>query len=213
MSIFRKLFSNSGSKFHDLFEEGGRNLDTMAKLLSEMLGAPGFSNLSPGAKKMYALESANDHVTHRLLTELGKNFITPFDREDIHTLSNTLDDIADYMLAVVEVICNYHIDRLDNISVGIAQGLQQTVASVNEALKALRDKTKLDKLDAHCYEIRKLTSKLDNTVDGAIVTLFAEEKDPVRVIKMMEYYDVMQILINKCADVADVMESIVIKYS
>lgn len=213
MSIFRKLFSNSGSKFHDLFEEGGRNLDAMAILLSQMLAAPGFNSLSPGAKKMYALESANDHVTHRLLTELGKNFITPFDREDIHTLSNTLDDIADYMLAVVEVISNYHIDRLDSISGGIAKGLEQTISGINNALKGLRDKTNLDKLDKHCFEIRKLTSKLDNTVDSAVVTLFAEEKDPIRVVKMMEYYDVLQELINKCADVANVLESIVIKYS
>jgi uncharacterized protein len=213
MSALTKLFKPSGKRFYDLFEEVGANLQEMSKLMVQAVYESNKPIRDVAIDHMLKLEHANDLVTHRLFIELGKNFITPFDREDIHTLIGTLDDIVDYMLANVKMIKNYDLMVPNRTSQNIATGMQKIVKLLSSALIQLKKKKSLGDLHQNCVEIRKLSQNLDSMIDNAVAGLFADYDSPVLLIKMMDHYELQQTLIAKCNDAADVIESVIIKYS
>lgn len=213
MSVLTRFFRPSGKKFYDLFDEVANNMLEMSQLMVRVIYEPNAPARNATIEEMLKLEHANDLVTHRLFTELGKNFITPFDREDIHGLIGTLDDIIDYMLANVKMVQNYKLLMPGRTSQNIATGVQKITKLLAASLAQLRDKKSLNELHNSCIEIRKLNQNLDNMVDNAVAGLFADQDSPLLLIKMMDHYAVQQKLISKCNDAADVIESIIIKYS
>jgi uncharacterized protein Yka (UPF0111/DUF47 family) len=213
MSALAKLFKPSGKKFYDLFQEVSVNLQDMSRLMVQVVYEADGPVRDAAIDKMIALEHATDLVTHRLFIELGKNFITPFDREDIHILIGTLDDIVDYMLANVKMIKNYQLPVPNRTSQSIATGMQKVAKLLSAALIQLRNKKGLGNLHYNCVEIRKLNNNLDGMIDNAIAGLFAGHDSPVLLIKIMDHYALQQTLISKCNDAADVIESVIIKYS
>jgi uncharacterized protein Yka (UPF0111/DUF47 family) len=106
--------------FYNLFEEASDNLEKIAKKLVQVVQEPNFNQRAALISEMETLEHNNDEVTHRIFIELGRNFITPFDREDIHSLASALDDIADYIYSAGKKINFYHIDPISD------QGIQKT---------------------------------------------------------------------------------------
>src|SRR5688500_5539704 len=136
---FMKLFMPKDKVFYGLFEEVADNVAKMSKLLMNCVGEPQFDNRQQIIKQIEDLEHANDELTHRIFTELGRNFITPFDREDIHYLASALDDIADYSYACAKKINFYHMNPNDTGLHKLAEIINQSACEVRKAVGELRD--------------------------------------------------------------------------
>src|SRR5919199_5440853 len=136
MNIFAKLLAPKNKVFYELFEQAADNVSKMSKLLVKTVTEPNFDNRQNTITQMEDLEHANDELTHRIFTELGRNFITPFDREDIHYLASALDDIADYVYASAKKINFYRI--IPNNDTGLQKLAEIIDLSTCEVQKAVK---------------------------------------------------------------------------
>ncbi|MDQ6843355.1 MAG: DUF47 family protein, partial [Bacteroidota bacterium] len=185
----------------------------MAGRLKDVVNEKDFEKRAVLIKEVEDLEHVNDEYTHRIFTELGRNFITPFDREDIHYLATSLDDICDYIYASAKKINFYKVNPDD---VGFKKMAELILNSCNEVQKAvveLRDMKNLRKITDAMVLINSIENQADDIFDMSIENLFENEPDAKEVIKKREIYQVMEIVTDKCEDAANVIESIIIKYA
>ena len=159
------------------------------------------------------LEHTNDELTHRIFTELGRNFITPFDREDIHYLASSLDDIADYIYASAKKINFYRVNPNDSGIQKLAEIIENICAQVRNAVGELRNMKDMRLITESLVKINSMENQADDVFDMSIENLFATEPDAKEVIKKREIYQVMEIVTDKCEDAGNVIESIIIKYA
>jgi hypothetical protein len=159
------------------------------------------------------MEHVNDDFTHTIFTELGKNFITPFDREDIHYLATSLDDIADYIYASAKKINFYRVNPNDMGFTKMADLIALGCRQVEVAVKELRNMKNMRLITDALVSINSIENQADDIFDMSIERLFATEPDAKEVIKKREIYQVMEIVTDKCEDAANVIESIIVKYA
>jgi predicted phosphate transport protein (TIGR00153 family) len=159
------------------------------------------------------LEHKNDETTHRIFIELGRNFITPFDREDIHYLATSLDDIADYIWGGAKRIVNYQIDDQYNTLPAFAEIIDKSIQEINKSVFALRDMKDLRAVTAACVIINSLENNADDLLDSTLMKLFSTQITAVELIKQKDIYQMLETVTDKCEDAANVIESIIIKYS
>lgn len=213
MANFLKFFLPKDKVFYALFESVSGELVKMGDKLVQITNEPDFDQRAKYIKEMEDMEHLNDDYTHRIFTELGKNFITPFDREDIHSLASALDDIADYIYAAAKKINFYHIDPSDigfrKMADLIAFGTQQ----VHKAVTELRDMKNMRNITDALVSINSIENQGDDIFDMSIERLFATENDFKEVIKRRDIFQVLEIVTDKCEDAANVIESIIVKYS
>ncbi|OSZ81965.1 hypothetical protein CAP35_01445 [Chitinophagaceae bacterium IBVUCB1] len=212
MASLQKLFMPDGQKFYRLFDEVADNLVVMGKLYYETICA-GDGIMLQNISKLDELEKAIDVSTRKLFHELGRNFITPFDREDIHALASGLDDIADLTYGTIRQMNNYGLTNPGNTTQYVAGEYKRLIALLTDSIKSLNNKRNLAKLASPCREMRKIINLCDNRIDAAITGLFPTNTNVVDIIKWMEHYDILQVLLEKCENVVDTIEAIVIKYS
>ncbi|MES2798543.1 MAG: DUF47 family protein [Bacteroidota bacterium] len=200
--------------FFTLFENASENLEKISALLVKVVHEPEFGKRAALIKEMEDLEHANDDLTHMIFVELGKNFITPFDREDIHSLATALDDIADYIYSSGKKINFYRIDPTED------QGIQKSAAAINDAVKAvkqavleLRNLKNTQKIVECVIKINSAENAADDIFDMCIEKLFASDVDFKELIKKRELYQVLENVTDKCEDAGNVIESIVVKYA
>lgn len=193
-------------KFFVMFGQMGQMLiegaDLLNKLLSDVTQAPVYQG------EIKSLEHKADSLTHSIITKLNQTFITPFDREDIHLLSTRLDDVLDLMDATAMRIVTYNIRTL---GLGTQQLGQILAAQVQEISKALALLKRRDGVLQHCIEINRLEDDADRIARASIGMLFEKEENPIRLIKQKELYEVLELATDKCEDVANVIETIVLK--
>ena len=213
MLSLKKVFSPGGKRFYDLFEEVGNNLTEMSMIFGSSI-IEGTSEVR-GAQlvQAFALEDKNDQVTHKLFIELGRNFITPFDREDIHTLVSTLDDIADHMYAIMKQINSYGITVIPHPTKNVAINLQKLVTGIARIIKSLQNKRHLEQLYPLCQEMKKIADLCATLTDAAVSRVYTEEQDPIEVVKRLDHYELVHTLVDRCYTVINVVESIIITYS
>jgi uncharacterized protein Yka (UPF0111/DUF47 family) len=159
------------------------------------------------------MEHINDDYTHRIFTELGKNFITPFDREDIHYLATSLDDIADYIYSSAKKINFYRVNPNDTGMQKMAELIASGCKQVHKAVTELRNMKNMRQITDALVAINSIENQADDVFDMSIERLFATEPDAKEVIKKREIYQVMEIVTDKCEDAANVIESIIVKYA
>ena len=208
-----KIFQPKDRVFFSLFESVAGELVKMGNKLSDIVNEPDFEIRAKYIKEVEDMEHVNDEFTHRIFTELGKNFITPFDREDIHSLASALDDISDYIYASAKKINFYRVDP-DDIGIRkfgdlIALGCGQVAKAVTE----LRNMKNMRVITDALVAINSIENQGDDIFDMSIERLFATEPDAKEVIKKREIYQVMEMVTDKCEDAANVIESIIVKYS
>jgi predicted phosphate transport protein (TIGR00153 family) len=185
----------------------------MAAKLNEVVHEKDFEKRTSLIKEIEDFEHVNDDYTHRIFTELGRNFITPFDREDIHYLATSLDDICDYIYASAKKI-NFYKVHPDNASFHkFAELILASCTEVRKAVAELRDMKNLRKITDAMVAINSIENQADDLFDMSIEQLFETEPDAKEVIKKREIYQVMEIVTDKCEDAANVIESIIIKYA
>ena len=208
-----KLFTPKSKIFFELFEKMSDNGYKMASILKAVVAETDFDKRASLISQVEDLEHANDELTHNVFTELGRNFITPFDREDIHYLASSLDDIADYIYASAKKINFYRVNPNDMGMQKMAELIEQAAAQVRIAVAELRDMKNMRKITEALVKINSIENQADDIFDMSIERLFATEPDAKEVIKKREIYQVMEIVTDKCEDAANVIESIIVKYA
>lgn len=213
LNSFLKIFMPKNKVFFELFEQVAENVSKMGTQIKAVVAEPDFDKRAALITQIEDLEHANDELTHNLFTELGRNFITPFDREDIHYLATSLDDIADYIYASAKKINFYRVNPNDMGMQKFAELIEQGCQQVRIAVTELRDMKNMRKITEALVKINSLENQADDVFDMSIERLFATEPDAKEVIKKREIYQVMEIVTDKCEDASNVIESIIIKYA
>jgi len=208
-----KFFSPKDRVFYGLFEEAANNGAIMAEKLAALVAETDYQKRSTMIKPIEELEHANDELTHRIFTELGRNFITPFDREDIHLLATALDDIADYIYASAKKIKLYHINPTDDGIQRLSELVVQSTKAVKQAVLELRNMKNIRQITDSLVKINSIENQADDISDMFIERLFSMEPDAKEIIKKREIYQVLEDVTDKCEDAANVIESIIVKYS
>ncbi len=199
--------------FYGLFEEVADRVYEMSILLVELVNETDYDKRSAKISQLEDLEHKNDDSTHTIFTELGRNFITPFDREDIHYLASALDDIADYIFATSKKINFYKVNPNDEGIRKLAVLIKQGCAEIKTAVHGLRDMKNLRQMTEAMVKVNSIENQADDVFDLSIDMLFQTEPDAKEVIKKREIYQVMEVATDKCEDAANVIESIIIKYA
>jgi len=208
-----KIFLPKDRIFYQLFENVVEVLVKMGAKLKDVVSESDFEQRTKLIKEVEDMEHINDDYTHQIFTELGKNFITPFDREDIHYLASSLDDIADYIYASAKKINFYNVDPNDIGIQKMADLIANGCIQVHKAVTELRNMKDMRKITDALVAINSIENQGDDIFDMSIERLFATEPDAKEVIKKRELYQVMEIVTDKCEDAANVIESIIIKYA
>ena len=208
-----KIFLPKDKIFYQLFENVSSVLVKMGAKLVAVVNEDDYEKRQALIKEVEDMEHLNDEYTHQIFTELGKNFITPFDREDIHYLATALDDIADYIYASAKKINFYHVNPNDEGIRKMADLITLGCNQVHNAVVEIRDMKNMRKITDSLVAINNIENQADHVFDMSIENLFATEPDAKEVIKKREIYQVMEIVTDKCEDVANVIESIIIKYA
>jgi predicted phosphate transport protein (TIGR00153 family) len=208
-----KIFQPKDRIFYSLFENVVDTVYDMSNKLREMVHEPNYANRATIVAQIEALEHDNDNLTHQIFQELGRNFITPFDREDIHHLATSLDDIADYIYASAKKISFYKVDPQEQGIQKLAECIELGVEAVRTAVKELRNMKNVTEITNSLVKANSLENQADDIYDMSIERLFATEPDAKEVIKKREIYQVLETATDKCEDAANVIESIIIKYA
>ncbi|MBS1920089.1 MAG: DUF47 domain-containing protein [Bacteroidetes bacterium] len=207
------IFVPKNKIFFELFEKVAENVAKMGSLLKDVVAEPDFDKRALIISNIEDLEHANDELTHNIFTELGRNFITPFDREDIHYLASSLDDIADYIYAAAKKINFYRVNPNDMGMQKMSELIEQSAMQVSLVVKHLRNMKEMRQITEALVKINSVENQADDIFDMSIERLFATEPDAKEVIKKREIYQVMEIVTDKCEDASNVIESILIKYA
>jgi uncharacterized protein len=213
LSSIMKIFIPKDRVFYSLFEEVADSVAIMGRLMKVLVAEPDYDKRAAIVTKIEDQEHVNDDLTHRIFTELGRNFITPFDREDIHYLASALDDICDYIYASAKKINFYKVNPNDTGIQKMADLIEQGAEQIKNAVKELRNMRDMRKITDALVKVNSIENQADDIFDMSIERLFETEPDAKEVIKKREIYQVMEIVTDKCEDAANVIESIIIKYA
>ena len=210
--LLSRLLPASGSgQFFDLFEQHAARSREAAELLAAMLR----DGVDPEqqAGRVKAVEHAGDEITHAVIERLHQTFLTPIDRGDIHELISRMDDVLDLIEASAERLALYDIRTIEAEARELAEVLEKAVVEMCAAVGTLRDLKNRPRLLAHCTEINRLENVGDQLLRRAVARLFRESKDPIHVIKWKEIYDYLENAIDRCEDVANVIEGVALEYA
>ncbi|GAO45091.1 DUF47 domain-containing protein [Flavihumibacter petaseus] len=213
ISSILKLFTPKDKVFYSLFEEVAGTVAKMGRLMKDVVNETDFDKRAALIARMEDLEHVNDDLTHKIFTELGRNFITPFDREDIHYLASSLDDICDYIFASAKKINFYRVNPNDPGIQKMADLIDQGADQIRNAVLELRNMKNMRQMTDALVKVNSIENQADDIFDLSIDRLFETEPDAKEVIKKREIYQVMEIVTDKCEDAANVIESIIIKYA
>ena len=210
---FSKIFSfliPQDKNFFKLFAMSSNNLVDISKVFSEMVNAP-LERRPELLKKISDLEHVGDDITHQIFTELSSNFITPFDREDISYLASSLDDIVDYIHGSAKRLDTYKIGETSTAMKKLSEIIENSAKEIHIAVANLKDMTNVVRLREAIVRINSLENHADDVFDTAIAELFENEKDAIRIMKIKEVLLNMETATDKCEDVANVIETIIVK--
>ena len=180
---FVQLFMPKDKVFYSLFEEVADNVGKMGSLLKAVVSEPDFDKRGALILQLETQEHVNDEFTHRIFTELGRNFITPFDREDIHYLASALDDICDYIYNAAKKINFYKVDPNDAGIQKMADLIEQGALQIRGAVRELRNMRNMRTITDALVRVNSLENQADDVFDMSIERLFEKEPDAKEVIK------------------------------
>jgi predicted phosphate transport protein (TIGR00153 family) len=210
-SIFQFLVPKD-KKFFPLFEEASANLVQLASILHEAVNLP-LKERNDLFLKIDELEQRGEDITRQTNLELSKNFITPFDREDIHSLITSIDYVADNLHGASSRMRLYQVDKITKSIRKLTEINLEACQHIDVAVQELRDLKKMKNITSACAKISKLESKSDSVYDKAVADLFENETDAKNIIKYKEVLSVLETATDKCKRVASVLESITVKHS
>ncbi len=197
--------------FLDLFDRASVNIVQGIKLFREILEEP--TDLVAKVEKMKEFEHEGDRITHEALAKLNATFITPFDREDIHSLATRLDDILDAADAAAQRLVVFHITHIPRQLKSLADLLVASAEEVHKAVVVLHDSKRHKEAMAACVEINRLENEADVLHREALGDLFANTPNAIEVLKLKDLYAFLEDATDRCEDVANTIETIILKSS
>ena len=198
-------------KFFDLFEESARNMVKVSRTLQEMID--NWDVMEGRVAEITELEHAGDTITHQIIAQLNRTFVTPFDREDIALLSHTMDDVTDFVHAAADAMLIYKIDSPTQRAKELANIIVEAATEIEKAVGGLRRRVDLKQILGRCVEINRLENMADRVFRTAMAELFDDAMDITQVIKWREIYEHMESATDRCEDVANVLEGVALKHA
>jgi predicted phosphate transport protein (TIGR00153 family) len=192
------------------FEKAGRNIIEASTILVELFDT--FQNIDHHVARIHAIEHDNDDLTHVTMQQLGQTFVTPIDREDIHALASSLDDVLDFLWAAGDRVALFKVPTGRPGATALARSLNENTIVVHRAMQELRRRKYAAALES-CIEINRLENEADRIFRETIADLFTTETDPVVIIKWKEILEHLELATDKCEDVANTIESVVLKHA
>lgn len=203
--------SKSDRSFYEAFERHAAQIVEAGKLVAQIMRRPEHS--AQLSKDVKAAEEAGDKITHETIARLHKQWITPIDRADIHSLITALDDVLDLIEAVAERVALYEVKHLPDFVVKLGEVLEQATFAVNKAIMLLPQVKQPKEMLDLCIEINRLENEADNSYRHALATLFKGGYDAFEVMKWRDIIDNLEAATDRCEDVANILEGIVLEYS
>ncbi|MGE0173134.1 MAG: DUF47 domain-containing protein [Oligoflexales bacterium] len=197
--------------FFDFFKESADLMVNSMLEFRRMLDYP--TEMGSRSQTIKDLEHKADEVTHKTMTLLHKTFITPIDREEIHLLIKSLDDIVDFIDASAQRIHLYKIGVVPKPMRDLTEVTLESVELVKKVVVLLPNLKNSKEILPICIEINRLENQADNILRDAVATLFSDEEDLRLVIKLKEIYELMETITDRCEDVANIIETIVLEHS
>ena len=195
-------------RFYDDFTAMAEQIKHGAQLLDSMLAPE--KPIWDRADEIKEVEHKCDFLTHEIIQRLNRTFVTPLDREDIHELARSLDDVMDAIDASATILKLYHIDSVRPGARELARLVLDSTQQLVGAVKALENRRGV----AECaVEINRLENEADRAHQAAVQALFADERDAVVIIKWKEIFDFLEQATDRCEDVANVLEGVVVKHA
>jgi uncharacterized protein len=203
--------SKSDRSFYEAFGRHAARIVEAGKLVARILREP---ERSPEiSKAVKEAEEAGDKITHETIARLHKTWITPIDRADIHSLITALDDVLDLIEAVSERVALYEVKSLPDFVVKVGEVLEQATQAVNKAVLLLPQVKQPKEMLDLCIEINRLENEADNSYRHALATMFKGGYDAIEVMKWRDIIDNLEAATDRCEDVANILEGIVLEYS
>jgi uncharacterized protein len=197
--------------FFVLFEQGAQNAAKIAQQLRDMILV--WEDVREKVSIIASLEQQGDVITHQVMSRLHHIFITPFDREDIALLAQSLDNVIDSIHATANAMLLYKVDRPNGRTKEMADIIVQATAEVEKAVSEIHAHIDREHLLRHCVEINRLENMGDDVYRSAMAELFIDSADVIYLIKWREIYDHLESALDSCEDVANVLEGVAIKYA
>ena len=210
-SIFQFLVPKD-KKFFPLFEQASTNLVQLASNLHEAVNLP-LKEREELFQKIDELEQRGEDITRQTNLELSRNFITPFDREDIHSLITSIDNVADNLQGAASRMRLYHVDKITKSIRKLTEINLEACQNIEFAVNELKNFSSTKKITIACSKINKLENKSDDVYNKAVFEIFENETDAINVIKYKEVLSVLETATDKCKSVASVLEAIAVKHS
>ena len=199
------------ASFFAHFESQGKKTVEGCRALQQMIADP--TALEGKAERIKAIEHECDEITHAVVEALHKTFITPIDRNDIYRLITKMDDIMDLVEAAADRLALYDMPKMTKEAGELATCLVQSAEHVLGAVSGIRSLNKPNGILQHCIEINRLENVADGILRSALARLFREEKDPIAVIKWKEIYENLENASDRCEDVANIIEGVILEHS
>lgn len=199
------------ASFFQHFEAHGRKTVEGCQAFLEMV--ENGRDFEARAERVKQIEHECDEITHAVVAGLHKTFITPIDRNEIYTLITRMDDIMDLVEAAADRLALYDIPQMTREVSELARCLVSSAEHVLGAVSSIRNLKRQNDILQHCIEINRLENVADGILRGALARLFREEKDPIAIIKWKEIYETLEMATDRCEDVANIVEGVVLENS
>lgn len=209
---FLHSFVPKDDKFFLLFEKDVDNLLAAARTFRELMSADiSREERAQKIKRVEELEHKGDDLTHQIFSSLGSTFVTPFDREDIHSLASNIDDILDYIKGASSRIVLYKVKKVSPEMERLAAMVCESVEQLHRAIPMLRDMRNSKEIRECLVRVNSIENEADDLFERSIASLFEDEDDPIQLIKAKELLVSLETATDQCEDVANAIESIIVK--
>ena len=210
--MFKFPFIPREEKFFDCFEQSAQNMVKTAQSLKQLVDI--WQDVEQKVGEITELEHKGDTITHQIIAQLHRTFITPFDREDIALLALTLDDVTDFIHSASDAMLLYKVDPPGQRAKELADIIVQGATEIEKAMPRLRRHgAELKQVLTYCVEINRLENAADRVFRAAMAELFDDSTDVTHIIKWREIYEHMESATDRCEDVADVLEGVALKHA
>lgn len=206
--MFKRLLPRETS-FFDFFERHAATTANGCREFLELVRSA--DNIDARARRIKELEHEADSITHECVEALHTTFITPMERDDIHRLIARMDDIMDYVETAADQWALYRLARSAPEVEDLARVLVRAAEEIEQAVHGLRDMKHAEAVTLRCIDINRLENEADQILRKAMARLFDEEKDPVVIIKWKEIYEHIEMATDRCEDVANIIEGVVLE--
>lgn len=209
--IFHALLPKD-KKFYPLFDQACANMVEIARTLENALKSDSVTRIQ-SHERIDWLEKQGDEITHAIMHEASSNFVVPFDREDIHSLAMAIDDVVDYIYGTSKRIDLYKIHQIQPEIIRLAEIITLSAIELQQAVSNMRSLKRVNIVRKHLQNINVYENEADNIMKATVAEMFRTESDAMNILKMKEVITFLENATDKCEDAANVIESVIIKFS